>query len=416
MNNIALDVVIGIVFVYLLYALLASVIQEMSAHIFDLRAKMLKRGIKRMLEDGSKNEVFLNKFYNHPSVKYLAEKRLLYDKPSYMSASSFSQTLIYLLRGDHWNRASDPGLEIENRISSGLSAYKNLPANTILPNGQLPDDIPYDTLIHLNNLFQNANGDLAKFKENLEKWYNDTMERVTGWYKRQTQVHLLVIGLIIAIIGNVDTVKIYHVLSTDDVARELIVKMAIEQRESYATFLDRYRQTNPTDSVVEKLNLLNDSTFKTTYQLVFQDAKNAQSILGTGWRSEKALKTLDSLKHLLDVSKQKLAALKLDTLAAAKIEIEKLDQQIKKYNEQRDGIKTFSWDKFDGFNSILGWSLTAIALSFGAPFWFDLLNKLINIRAAGKKPEDSEKAENTDQTNTNRSLGQEKIKVTAAGG
>lgn len=416
MDNIALDVVIGIVFVYLLYSLLASIIQEISAHIFDLRAKMLKRGIKRMLEDGSKNTVFVNQFYNHPSIKYLAEKRLLYDKPSYMSASSFSQTLIYLLRGDHWNRASDPSLEIENRIGSGLSAYKNAPTNAILPNGQLPDDIPYDTLIHLNNLFQDANGDLTKFKENLEKWYDDTMERVTGWYKRQTQVYLLVIGLIISIIGNVDTVKIYHVLSTDNVAREQMVKMAIEQRESYATLVDRYRQTNPTDSMIEKLNLMNDNAFKTTYQLVFQDAKNAQSILGTGWRSEKALKTLDSLKHLLDVSKQKLATLKLGISAAAKAKAEKLDQQIKKYSEQIDGTKTFSWDKFDGVISILGWFLTAIALSFGAPFWFDLLNKLINIRAAGKKPVDSQKTENLGQTNTSMPLGQEKIKVTAAGG
>ena len=34
----------------------------------------------------------------------------------------------------------------------------------------------------------------------------------------------------------------------------------------------------------------------------------------------------------------------------------------------------------------LGWLLTAAALSLGAPFWFDLLNKFINLRGAGEKP------------------------------
>ena len=35
---------------------------------------------------------------------------------------------------------------------------------------------------------------------------------------------------------------------------------------------------------------------------------------------------------------------------------------------------------------IAGWLVTALALSLGAPFWFDLLTKFINIRGAGPKP------------------------------
>jgi hypothetical protein len=35
---------------------------------------------------------------------------------------------------------------------------------------------------------------------------------------------------------------------------------------------------------------------------------------------------------------------------------------------------------------VLGWMLTAIALTLGAPFWFDLLQKFVNIRRAGGKP------------------------------
>jgi hypothetical protein len=39
----------------------------------------------------------------------------------------------------------------------------------------------------------------------------------------------------------------------------------------------------------------------------------------------------------------------------------------------------------------LGWLLTALAISLGAPFWFDILNKVVSIRAAGKAPEERQK-------------------------
>jgi hypothetical protein len=36
---------------------------------------------------------------------------------------------------------------------------------------------------------------------------------------------------------------------------------------------------------------------------------------------------------------------------------------------------------------LLGWALTAFAVSFGAPFWFDALSKLGSLRATGPRPE-----------------------------
>jgi hypothetical protein len=40
---------------------------------------------------------------------------------------------------------------------------------------------------------------------------------------------------------------------------------------------------------------------------------------------------------------------------------------------------------------LLGWMLTILAISLGAPFWFDMLNKLVNIRSAGKSPDEAAK-------------------------
>jgi hypothetical protein len=40
---------------------------------------------------------------------------------------------------------------------------------------------------------------------------------------------------------------------------------------------------------------------------------------------------------------------------------------------------------------LLGWMLTILAISLGAPFWFDMLNKLVNVRSAGKSPDEAAK-------------------------
>jgi hypothetical protein len=37
----------------------------------------------------------------------------------------------------------------------------------------------------------------------------------------------------------------------------------------------------------------------------------------------------------------------------------------------------------------VGWLLTALAISLGAPFWFDMLNKLIVVRSTVKPKEKS---------------------------
>jgi hypothetical protein len=37
--------------------------------------------------------------------------------------------------------------------------------------------------------------------------------------------------------------------------------------------------------------------------------------------------------------------------------------------------------------AVIGWLITGIAVTLGAPFWFDVLNKFSNLRAAGRRPD-----------------------------
>jgi len=43
----------------------------------------------------------------------------------------------------------------------------------------------------------------------------------------------------------------------------------------------------------------------------------------------------------------------------------------------------------------IGFLITALAMTLGAPFWFDLLNKLVNIRSGGNKPKENDVTKST---------------------
>ncbi len=49
-----------------------------------------------------------------------------------------------------------------------------------------------------------------------------------------------------------------------------------------------------------------------------------------------------------------------------------------------------SWEDIGGWLlKIFGWLITAVAISLGAPFWFDLLNKFMVVRSTVKPREKS---------------------------
>src|SRR5687767_8519885 len=126
-NNVAFDVVLGLVFIYLLYSLLATIILELIAHVLDLRARMLTKALRNMLQDRdeikgtraqrliehvSNNLKHVNcplpentltkAFYKHPAIKYLAQSSYR-SKPSYINPTNFSSTLVKILRGEEYD-------------------------------------------------------------------------------------------------------------------------------------------------------------------------------------------------------------------------------------------------------------------------------------------------------------------------
>src|SRR3954453_11867037 len=67
----ALDLVIGLAFIFFLLATLAATIQEFIAGIFGLRARTLEAGLRSMLEDPKVGWASVDHFYAHPLIKSL---------------------------------------------------------------------------------------------------------------------------------------------------------------------------------------------------------------------------------------------------------------------------------------------------------------------------------------------------------
>lgn len=349
-NNVAFDVVIGLTFVYLLYSLLATILQEICAHVLNLRSRMLNKAIRRMLEDDPikddpawirstlltwfysawnsllrffqpyrSYENFARLFYQQPSIKYLGQSQHS-NKPSYLQADNFSATLVQMLRGPDYDGCQHNEATLikksldEGRVEVAVALWHRLSRT----NQGKSVKIPPETLLQLRTLFSDARQDTFVFRKRLEDWFTETMDRASGWYKKQTQIMLFLLGLGIAISFNVDTVRIYGVLAKDKEARQQIVNMAIQKTDDLEKEVQATKGSDAGD----------DKILSKTYHQVSGQMDSANLVLGLG---------------------------KKGSLGVA---------------------------------SIVGILLTALALSLGAPFWFDLLSKFVQLRGAGPKPSD----------------------------
>ena len=272
-----LEIAIGLVFVYLLLSLLCATINEqVIARFFALRAKTLEEGITNMLANSQGKEL-VNQLYENPLIRGLSQNAASGKprKPSYIPADTFAVALM---------------------STEVVQAYKNNPAAA---NNSIPEA--------LKLLINNTKNDPTKVLANIEAWYNEKMDRVSGWYKRRVQLIIFALGLVIAVGLNVDTISIITTLSNDSVIRSTIVSAAQGSANS------------PTNANLAML-----------------------------------LKSIEQVQPVVGWSTSTLPA----------------------------GV--WAW-----ILKIVGLLATTFAVSLGAPFWFDLLNKFMGFRSSGPPPQTS---------------------------
>jgi hypothetical protein len=228
--------------------------------------------------------------------------------PSYISSRSFAEAIVDLVIPDKSGRTNMA--EIQDAI------------------GKLPDPLGSS----LGSLAKAANGDLTRFRNSIEHWYDDHMDRVSGWYKRRTTWITFGAGLVLVVLLNINTLTIGHALYGDSAARTAVSSLAAKGNPCPATGQDQQKCLEALESGVSAAT---------------------QAGLPIGWATVPACAT---------------QGVNCDWLA------------------QRGITNHEGGSAWQVIVVLIGFVITIVALAPGAQFWFGLVVKLNSLRSTGPPP------------------------------
>lgn len=333
-----LEVGLGLIFVFLVLSLVTSALNEAVAGFLSRRASFFEKWLRQQL-----NEDQVKRFFEHPMVRSMSGNRLVVigrrklkgitwaQRPSYLQPRVFSLVLLDILLGPDGEGTKAGGAKKESAQDKGAKneGEQDRASDPVskLEGGRVKAVLTTATRF--------TGTELDRARQELEQWFDHAMERVAGWYKRRTQLWLWIFGLIMALVLNVDTLLIARTLWTEPAARRVVT----EQAEQFA-------QANP--------------------ELEEEDLKEAVS----------RVRNLNTFQIPIGWAKA--------TKACAEPGTQTADSPGEPPCDPR------SWPRTPGGRAqrVLGWLITAAALTLGAPFWFDLLKKVVAVRASGRSPKE----------------------------
>jgi hypothetical protein len=328
----------------------------------------LERGIRELLSS-DKDASLVEEFYAHPLIfslftgtydpEKVDAKTQLYAKgsnlPSYIPSRNFALALMDLMLPANAERPTTPATGGASTLSGAAGATapgaaippSPTPTGAAAPSSTPTPPKPLQALRDaisgsaneqvkrsLLPLVDAAGDDVQKARENIEAWYDSAMDRVSGWYKRRAQWIILGLGLGVAMVVNADTLTIANSLSHDASMRDSLVAAAQE-----------YARPNTSSTLPATPN---------------RDAK------------------LDACKR--DEN-------------SPECRVERNLAQIRQLGLPIGWVlgdtRTVPRTVGGWATKVLGWLVTVAAISLGAPFWFDLLNKIVVVRSTVKPREKS---------------------------
>ncbi len=204
-------------------------------------------------------------------------------------------------------------------------------------------------LLNVEEYTQGTERQIAKARGNLENWFNSSMDRVSGVFKRYSQVVALILGVIFSLFLNVDSLSLAQYLWREPAVRQVLVAQASTYQPS-----DNKTGANPQETIqqfTQQFGGLN---------------------LPLGW----------------------------DIAVYDKTALYNSQCQLFPHGSQYFGIPVFgsnicltqphAEDSTNILLKLFGILITAGATAQGAPFWFDLLKKLVNLRGTGPNPAEKE--------------------------
>ncbi len=436
-----LEVAIGLVFMWLVLSITAMSFQEWIGNLFQWRAKDLERAIQQML--GS--DELARQFYTNPLIANLYQAPKNPGKkarfPSYIPANKFALALFDMLMSmgkeaspiqaltaqiyakldsldnpelqqlarDDWNGVVTAASQL-NAASGGMDSLDSLKMKIQEYAGKYPEvqDVIENSMASLDGYYQQllseqqktrpvdtpdqvslrqlrlglttVDGKSSKLKESIstvlrsteayalqtqqsiatarvsvETWFNDSMERLTGAYKRKAQLASFVIGFFLALILNVDSIYVATSLWREPTLRQTIISEA-----------QGYMQTNAAAPTA-------GDTSRSPLQTIPQMRDELQALtLPVGWTMS-PVDTGGKSCYLIPFVRGTVWG------------VLSKDSQGTPVCKQ---IGNLPLDLAGWLTKLVGFAITGAATAQGAPFWFDILKKIINVRSSGANPDE----------------------------
>lgn len=406
-----LEIALGLVLVYLLLSLVMTSVQEALQQLMKTRAVVLRNAVTELLQNDPE---LLTRFYAHPLVFALHRGTRTFDASPPAPAGSPPA-------------ASSP---------PGAAAVEAVPTRYELPS-YIPRDVFSAALVdlmeeggtgnvHLRQAYEGlrrfAAGDVKQLRREVENWYDGAMDRASGAYKRHAQLSLFILGLVVAGALNVNSVIIARHLATDPQARQLADQMAVRIAREGLARPDEDEANAATGG--NSRDPAGNGAEATAEAAPADPAANLAGGDPAGGNAQEP--SADSSgSEAQPVADQ----------AALEKKVDKADQAWKDFNAQMDQVGLpVGWSdasiakiratlprekdakgkaKPAGFwrwvgaivTLLFGYVLTAVAITLGAPFWFDLLNRIMVIRSTVKPKEKSPDEPSQDGGRAGRGTG-----------
>jgi hypothetical protein len=305
---------------------------ELFAQLLSLRAKGLELGMKRLLGD---NSPLFAQFWSHGLVASLRDtghpeappgdpkavdpntprspKRTTTSIPAYMDAHLFALVITDLYRAAQTDSSLKGVLdEIEHRLGA---------------------------------LFAEANNDVVRLRALLERHFDECMTRIEGWYKRRARAIALLMALVIAASGNVDTIQIAKLLSGNSTLRDAMVKRA--------------------ESIV--------NTERDKHGSGAAGAPDLSANAAAGYAGATPAPAQDPVRNVVSAGQQFASEYANAAAALSPLQLG--------WN-----VLPVGWHEW--LAKVIGLIVSAFAISLGAPFWFDVLQRFMSVRTSGTPPDE----------------------------
>ena len=190
-NSTILDVLVGLIFVFLIVSLVVSAFTEALASFLNLRSSTLLTGVKALLNDpdgvGIAKDLYNHALINPRDAGGGQDISQMQSKPAYIDPMQFANAMIEL---------------------NGLVAGTPADIRTAISGSKLSPQ----TKQLLSGMVDRAQTDVGRLRHELAHWFDSAMDRVSGVYKRMTQLIGFLAAFALAAVLNIDTIAVAKAL------------------------------------------------------------------------------------------------------------------------------------------------------------------------------------------------------------